>query len=56
MMMALPAFISSLHAVRQLVGGILNNILLPESNDILATEREWDSGSLISAEGKLDFG
>ena len=44
---ALPAFFSSLHAVRELIDGILNNILLPESNDISAAEREWSSGGLI---------
>ena len=43
---ALPACISSLHAVRELVDGILNNTLLSESNDLLAAEREWDSGVL----------
>ena len=49
---ALPAFISSLHAVRELVDGILNNILSLESNDLSAVEREWSSGGLILAEGR----
>ena len=49
---ALPVFVSSLHAVRELVDGILINILLPESNDLPAAEREWGSGGLILAEGR----
>ena len=47
---ALPAFISSLHAVQERVAGILINILLLESNDLPAAEREWGSGGLILAE------
>ena len=48
----LPAFISALHAVRKLVDGILTNILLPESNDLDTSEREWGSNGLILAEGR----
>ena len=49
---ALPAFVSSLHAVRELVDGILSNILLTKSNDLAAAEREWGSGGFILAEGR----
>ena len=38
---ALPAFISSVHAVQELMNGIFDNILLPESNYLSATRREW---------------
>ena len=44
---ALSAFISSLYASRELFDVILIHILLPESNDLLAVEREWGSGGLI---------
>ena len=36
----LPAFISSLLAVPTLVDGVLNNILLLESNDLSTMERD----------------
>ena len=39
--------------VRELVDCILNNVLLPERNDLCAAEREWNSGGLILAEGKI---
>ena len=46
----LPAFISSLLAISELVDGVLNIILLPESNEHPTAEREWGSGCLIVAE------
>ena len=42
---ALPAFISFLHAARELVDGIFINILLPESNGLTAAEREGVVGA-----------
>ena len=47
---ALPPLMSSLHVVRELVDGILNNIPIPESNDLSAAEREGDIGDFILAE------
>ena len=37
---ALSALNSFLHSARELIDNILNNILLPESNDISAVEKE----------------
>ena len=46
----LPAFISALRAVRELVDGILNSMLLPENNDLSASGRNWKSRGLNLAE------
>ena len=49
---ALPVFIPSLHAEREFVDGVLNNILLPESNNLSASERcRKTIDGLISTEG-----
>lgn len=48
---ALPAFISSLHSVCGLVEGILNDIPLPENNELQAAEEDWRSTGLSLAEG-----
>ena len=48
----LLAFISSLYAVWKFGDGILNNILLSESNGISTKERESGSSGLVLAEGR----
>ena len=44
---ALPIFIYSLCAVRRLLYGILDNVPLPVSNDLLAADRECGSVCLV---------